>query len=86
MAAASSLVVLASAAEAEAAGPSPYIIGAVALAILLTLLLVTLAFRNVGSRNRYRDGAGHRGSHASQEALAQYGSHYSHQNPEQHGR
>lgn len=32
--------------------PSPYLIGAIALVILMTLLLVTVAFRNSRMRNR----------------------------------
>lgn len=45
---------------AETSGPSPYIVGAIALAILVTLLLVTVAYRSVGQRHRfrYRDGHG----------------------------
>ncbi len=45
-------LVQAAAETAESGGVSPYVIGAIALALLMTLLAVTLAFRNVRTRNR----------------------------------
>lgn len=68
----------------EAAGPSPYLIGIIAFVVLMTLLLVVVAFRSVGQRQRFGDrhaaphhGPGsHAGGHGHQDVA--------HQNPAQH--
>lgn len=47
-----SLVTFAEVASEEAAHVSPYLYGAVTLALLLFLLAATYAFRSVGTRHR----------------------------------